>query len=81
MEFLKTLGVKDINPGAYLGNGQWSGTTDAGIKESTNPSTGEVIARVYGASSDDYEKLVKNKGLSTNYHKIFFPDKIALYCL
>ena len=48
MEFLKSLGIKDMNPGAYLGNGQWSSTTDAGIKESTNPSTGEVISRVRG---------------------------------
>ena len=58
MEFLKSLGVKDFNPGAYLGNGEWSTTTDAGVKEAINPSTGEVIARVYGASADDYEKLV-----------------------
>ena len=59
MEFLKSLGIKDFNPGAYLGNGQWSTTTDAGIKESINPSTGEVIASVYGASADDYEKLIE----------------------
>jgi len=58
MEFLKTLGIKDINPGAYLGDGQWSTTTDAGIKDAINPSTGEVIARVYAANADDYEKLV-----------------------
>ena len=58
MEFLKTLGIKDINPGAYLGNGQWSTTTDAGVKDAINPSNGEVIARVYAANADDYEKLV-----------------------
>src|SRR5210317_2016172 len=60
MEFLKSLGIKDFNPGAYLGNGEWSATTDAGIKEAINPSTGEVIARVYGASEQDYEKLVNH---------------------
>ena len=60
MEFLKTLGINEFNPGAYLGNGEWSTTTDAGIKESVNPSNGEVIARVYGASADDYEKLVNH---------------------
>ena len=58
MEFLKSLGIKDYNPGAYLGDGNWSTTTDAGVKEATNPSNGEVIAKVYAASSDDYEKLV-----------------------
>ena len=60
MEFLKTLGINEFNPGAYLGNGEWSTTTDAGIKESVNPSNGEVIARVYGASANDYEKLVNH---------------------
>jgi len=58
MEFLKSLGIKEYNPGAYLGDGNWSTTTDAGIKNAINPSTGEVIARVHAASSDDYEKLM-----------------------
>ena len=59
MEFLKSLGIKELNPGAYLGDGQWSKTTNAGIKDAINPSTGEVIASVYAASADDYEYLVK----------------------
>jgi aldehyde dehydrogenase (NAD+) len=58
MEFLKSLGIKDFNPGAYFGDGQWSDTTDAGIREAINPSTGEIIASVYSASADDYEKVV-----------------------
>ena len=58
MEFLKSLGIKDCNPGAYFGDGQWSKTTDAGIREAINPSTGELIASVYSASADDYEKVV-----------------------
>jgi len=60
MEFLKTLGIKELNPGAYLGNGQWSTTTDAGVKDAINPSNGEVIARVQAASADDYETLVQH---------------------
>ena len=60
MTFLKSLGINEFNPGAYLGNGEWSTTTDAGVKKSVNPSTGEVIARIYGASADDYEKLVNH---------------------
>ena len=59
-EFLKTLGIKDNNPGAYFGNNQWSDTTDAGVKKSINPTTGEVIASVYSASEADYEKVVTN---------------------
>ena len=58
MEFLKTLGIEDFNPGAYFGNGEWSTTRDAGIIESINPATGEVIASVYGASATDYERVI-----------------------
>ena len=58
MEFLKTLGIKDFDPGAYFGNGEWSATQDAGIIESINPATGEVIASVYGASATDYERVI-----------------------
>ena len=60
MGFLKTLGIKDNNPGAYFGNGEWSKTTDAGLKKSINPTTGEVIASVYSASEADYDKVVTN---------------------
>jgi len=59
MEFLKTLGIKDVNPGAYFGNGEWSSTQDAGIIESINPDNGEVIASVYGASAADYERVIE----------------------
>lgn len=57
-EFLSSLGIKKHNPGAYFGDGQWSSTTDAGIKDAINPTTGEVIASVYSASEADYEKVV-----------------------
>jgi len=58
MEFLKTLGVKDLNPGAFFGAGEWSTTQDAGLIESFNPATGELIAGVYGASEADYERVI-----------------------
>ncbi len=58
MEFLKELGIKDYNSGAYFGHGEWSITQDKGVIESTNPANGEVIARVYGASADDYERVI-----------------------
>ena len=59
MDFLKTLGIEDTNPGAYFGNGEWSTTTDAGQIESINPATGEVIARVHSASEADYERVIE----------------------
>ena len=36
MDFLKTLGLEDFNPGAYFGDGEWSVTQDAGRIESLN---------------------------------------------
>jgi aldehyde dehydrogenase (NAD+) len=60
MEFLRQLGIKDDNPGTYFGHGQWSETTDAGVIESINPANGELIARVYSASRDDYETVIGN---------------------
>ncbi len=58
MEFLKTLGIEEFNPGAYFGNNEWSSTQDDGIIESFNPANGELIARVYGASEADYERVM-----------------------
>ena len=58
MEFLKELGIGAHNPGAYFGNGEWSTTQDQGIIESINPATGEKIAAIYGASAEDYERVI-----------------------
>ncbi len=59
MDFLKQLGIEAVNPGAYFGDGEWSSTTDAGVIESINPTTGEVIARVHSASEADYERVIE----------------------
>lgn len=58
-EVLKALGLSDVNSGTYLGNGEWSKTTDAGTIEVTNPSTGEVIAKVHASSQADYDTIVE----------------------
>jgi aldehyde dehydrogenase (NAD+) len=58
-DILDQLGLKNENPGACFGPGQWSTTTDAGTIESINPSTGDVIARVHAASEADYERVMK----------------------
>ncbi len=57
-EVLKRLDLEDVNPGACFGYDEWSKTTDAGVIEATSPATGQVIARVNGASADDYEKII-----------------------
>ena len=59
MEFLKTLGVAEFNPGACFGPGEWSETTDQGMIQSFNPATGELIGSVYGASEQDYERMME----------------------
>lgn len=57
-ELFKTLGLTQEQPGGGLSSATWSRTTDAGIVESRNPSTGEPLARVYGCSLADYDALV-----------------------
>lgn len=57
-ELFKTLGLRQEQPGGCLSSTTWSRTTDAGILESRNPSTGELLARVYGCSLVDYDALV-----------------------
>ena len=59
MKFLDELGVKKVNFGTCFDHNQWSQTTDAGLIESYNPATGELIGSVYSASEADYEKLVE----------------------
>jgi aldehyde dehydrogenase (NAD+) len=56
---LKALGLGHNNSGTYLGRGEWSKTTDAGLLQSVNPSTNEVIAEVHAASAGDYETIVE----------------------
>ncbi len=58
-DILKALGLDDTLSGTYLGNGEWSTTTDAGQIEVTNPATGEVLAKVHASSKADYETIVK----------------------
>jgi len=76
MQFLKSLGIKDLNSGAYLGHGQWSTTTDAGVKNAINPSNGEVIAGVNACNSDDYETLVTNaRNLFKEWRQVPAPQR------
>ena len=58
-QILKALGLSQTNSGTYLGSGEWSETADAGLLQSVNPSTNEVIAEVHASSASDYEKIVK----------------------
>ncbi|MEO7072442.1 MAG: aldehyde dehydrogenase family protein [Rhodanobacter sp.] len=56
---LTALGLGAEQSGSYLGQGEWSKTTDAGTLKPVNPASGEVIASVHASSAADYEKLVE----------------------
>ncbi|MEO5810842.1 MAG: aldehyde dehydrogenase family protein [Rhodanobacter sp.] len=56
---LSALGLEAEQSGTYLGQGEWSKTTDAGTLQPMNPATGEVIATVHASSAADYARIVE----------------------
>ena len=56
---LTALGLAAVESGTYLGNGEWSKTSDAGVLEPVNPTTGEVLGRVQASSKADYDLIVE----------------------
>ncbi|HEY1070645.1 MAG TPA: aldehyde dehydrogenase family protein [Thermomonas sp.] len=56
---LTALGLTAVESGTYLGNGEWSTTSDAGVLEPVNPTTGEVLGRVHASSQADYDVIVE----------------------
>ena len=56
---LTALGLSDTESGTYLGHGEWSQTRDAGVIEPVNPSSGEVLGRVYASSQADYDLILE----------------------
>ena len=61
---LAALGLGDNEsgtaiPGTYVGNGEWSKTSDAGVIEPVNPTTGETLGRVLASSQADYDVIVE----------------------
>ncbi len=60
MDFLKELGIESINSGACSGPGAWASSAGKDLIISVNPTTGEEIAKVAQASSDDYENVMES---------------------
>ena len=58
MDFLKQLGIRKNNYGGCTGPGGWSESKSEEKLDSLNPATDEVIASVYQASENDYEKIM-----------------------
>ncbi len=55
---LKALGLGPSNSGTYLGHGEWSQATGAGVLRSINPSSNQVIGEVHATGDADYETLI-----------------------
>ena len=56
---LTALGLGENESGTYLGNGEWSSATGAGVLEPRNPTTGEVLAKVQATTPEDYETIIQ----------------------
>jgi aldehyde dehydrogenase (NAD+) len=57
-KILHALGLGDINPGVWSGGHGWSTDTTGPLIDSINPSTGERLAQVHGATLSDYEHVM-----------------------
>ena len=57
-ETLKALGLRDINPGSWSGSHGWSEQTSGALIESLNPTTGQRLAQIHGATAEDYEHVL-----------------------
>ncbi len=57
-EIFKNLGLAQEQSGGCLSSTTWTHTTNAGVVGSHSPSTGKLLARVYGCSEADYDTLV-----------------------
>ena len=76
MDFLKELGLKDVNNGTCIGPNQWSTDDSAGLIESHNPATGELLGKVMSASDADYENVIsKAQEVFKEWRKVPGPQR------
>src|ERR1700683_622372 len=57
---LQALELRDIHPGTWSGSHGWTGQSTGPLIESINPSTGQCLARVRGATAEDYEHVLSS---------------------
>lgn len=55
---LKKLGIRDVNIGACSGDGAWYADSQGKELVSSNPATGEVIAKVIQTTEKTYEQVL-----------------------
>ena len=71
---LSDLGINKFNYGACSGANKWSAENNGDIVESINPSTGELIASVYQANEDDYDRIIQDsKSAFKNFRTVPAP--------
>ncbi len=56
---LSALALSETESGTYLGHGEWARTSDAGVLEPVNPTTGEVLGKVHASSQSDYDTIIE----------------------
>lgn len=66
-QILAQLEIEPVNAGGCDGAGWWSGTEEAGLLDSVNPATGDVIARVAPCSPDDHARIAA--GAVSAFHR------------
>jgi aldehyde dehydrogenase (NAD+) len=57
-ETLEALGLDEMNAGSWSGSHGWSSLEAGPLIDTLNPTTGLVLARVRGATPDDYERVL-----------------------
>jgi len=55
---LRALELAEHNPGTWSGSHGWTRQQSGPLIESINPSTGQCLARVRGATAEDYEHVL-----------------------
>ena len=55
---LQSLGLEAVNAGTWSGTHGWSKDAAGTLIDSTNPSTGQILAQVRGATASDYEHVL-----------------------
>ncbi len=57
-DIFSSLGLSELNSGAWSQDGGWSKDTTGPVIESINPATGELLGRVRSATAADYERVI-----------------------
>ncbi len=57
---LEALGLHDLHAGSWSGSQGWSRLESGPVIESINPTTGQLLGRVRGATAADYEHVLSS---------------------